>query len=259
MFANERRAKIVDMLEKQSSVTVADLMTQFHVSIETVRRDLEFLEKQQALKRVHGGAVSISRMKKLDKLESRLSENNALKQNLSQIAARFVSENDTIAIDSGSTALELAHLLKDHYRRLTVVTNSPEVFGIVSEAEDFEVILIGGQFMREEQAFYGHLALDAVQRLHFSKAFVFPNTISLRQGAGVFVHELFEIQRAYIQHADEVFILADSSKFETTATIKLCDLLPSYRVITDSNLPDDLLQLYRKRGIQIHNSEEGLV
>ncbi|REE83867.1 DeoR family transcriptional regulator [Paenibacillus taihuensis] len=258
MFANERRINIIDLLEKQSSVTVAELMTRFHVSIETVRRDLEFLEKQQALRRVHGGAVSISKLTRLDKLESRLSENISLKQQLSRIAVRFIRENDTIAIDSGSTALELAALLKENFRHLTVVTNSPEVFEIVSGAEDFEVILIGGQYLREEKAFYGHLALDAVSRLHYSKVFVFPNTVSLRQGAGIFVHELFDIQRAFIQHADEVFILADSSKFETTAAIKLCDLLPSYRVITDSHFPDDLLQLYKKRGIQVHHSEEGL-
>ena len=86
-----------------------------------------------------------------------------------------------------------------------------------------------------EHFFYGHIAEDAIQHLHFQKAFVFPSAISLQQGAGDFVHELVNVQKAYIRNADEVFILADSSKFETFVPIKLSDLF-SYHVITDNKI-----------------------
>ncbi|MBD2871912.1 DeoR/GlpR family DNA-binding transcription regulator [Paenibacillus arenilitoris] len=251
MFANERRMKIMELLEQKTSVTVSELMKRFGVSIETVRRDLEYLESQQALKRVHGGAVSNQKMKRFASLESRMSENRELKRQLAGIAIRYIREDDTIALDTGSTAMELAPLLKEHFRRLTVVTNSPEVFGALTDAEGFELIQIGGQYLRGEKAFYGHMALDAVNRLHVAKAFVFPSAVSLRHGVGVFVHELFDIQRAYIHNADEVFILADSSKFEIAATVKLCDVSPSHTIITDRELPEPIYSLYKKNAIPI--------
>lgn len=253
MFANERYLKILDLLDKESSVTVSELMKLFGVSIETVRRDLEHLEKQELLTRVHGGAISNKKMNKFEKLESRMSENRALKQQLAKIAVRYIRENDTIAIDSGSTAMELVPFIKSQFRHLTIVTNSPEVFNAFSDMDRYELIQIGGQYLRDEKAFYGHLALDAVNRLHFSKAFIFPSAISLRYGVGVFVHELFDIERAFMHNADEVFILADHSKYEKTATIKLCDVSTSYKFITDSEMPDQVYERYRKHSIQIIN------
>jgi len=253
LFANERYLKILDLLDQESSVTVSELMKLFGVSIETVRRDLEHLEKQGLLTRVHGGAISNKKMNKFEKLESRMSENRALKQQLAKIAVRYIRENDTIAIDSGSTAMELVPFIKSQFRRLTIVTNSPEVLNAFSDMDTYELIQIGGQYLRDEKAFYGHLALDAINRLHFSKAFIFPSAISLRHGVGVFVHELFDIERAFMHNADEVFMLADHSKFEKTATIKLCDVTTSYKFITDSEMPAQVYERYRKHSIQIIN------
>lgn len=256
MFADERRHKIMEMLENRPSVTVSELMTLFEVSIETVRRDLEYLEKKQALKRVHGGAVSNQKMKGIATLEERMSENRELKQELARTAISYIRENDLIAIDTGSTAMELAPLLKANFRRLSIATNSPEVFNALCDVEGFEMIQIGGQYLREEKTFYGHMALETIRRLHFAKAFIFPSAVSLRQGIGLFFHEIFDIQRAYIDHSDEVYLLADSSKFETPATIKLCDLSPSFKIITDSKLPDQVLALYKKNKLQIIKSNE---
>ena len=79
MFANERRVKIAEMLERRSSVTVAELTDAFQVSLETIRRDLEYLEKQGALKRVHGGAVTVHKMQNYISLSSRVSEHREKK------------------------------------------------------------------------------------------------------------------------------------------------------------------------------------
>ncbi|WP_168120078.1 DeoR/GlpR family DNA-binding transcription regulator [Paenibacillus sp. HB172176] len=251
MFANERYAKIAELLERNASITVAELMELFAVSIETVRRDLAHLEKQKVLTRVHGGAVSIKKSKAFTKLEARANENVELKRQLTESAVRFINEGDIIAIDSGSTAMELAPIIKNRFERLSIATNSPEVFGCFSDMEQYELIQIGGKYHREEKAFCGHMALDAINRLHFAKVFIFPSAISLKNGASEFVHELFEIQRAYMQNADEVFLLADSTKFETTAKIKLCDLSPSLKLITDNRLPDRIYESYKRSALQI--------
>ncbi|GJM78807.1 DeoR family transcriptional regulator [Paenibacillus sp. HMSSN-139] len=251
MFANERRQIIVDLLEEKPSVTVSELMKKFSVSIETVRRDLAYLEKKHALQRVHGGAVSAQKMMTFANLETRMTENIILKQQLAQTALTFIREHDVLALDTGSTANELIPLLKENFRHLTMVTNSPDLFHKLCDVPGFELIQIGGQFLRRERAFFGHLAVDMIQRLHFSKAIIFPSAVSLKHGIGVFVHELFDIQRAMMQQADEVLILADSSKFETTATIKLCDHSPSHTLITNRNLSEELYNLYIKNDIHI--------
>ena len=250
MFAHERYEKIINLLNEKSSVTVSELIKLFGVSIETVRRDLEYLERQNALKRVHGGAVSCKKFQSFNSLDNRMTEHREEKLHLSKTACAFIKENDIIAIDSGSTAIELASVIKQSFRHLTIVTNSPTVMNLLSENDGLTIILIGGLYLKKEQAFYGHIAEDAINSLHFQKAFIFPSAISLQQGAGVFVHELVNVQRAFMQNAEKVFILAVSSKFETSALIKLCDLYP-YHLITDNKLPNEIYELYKKNRINI--------
>jgi DeoR/GlpR family transcriptional regulator of sugar metabolism len=250
LFANERYEKILKILNQKASVTVSELMKLFGVSIETVRRDLEYLEQQNALTRVHGGAISCKKVDSFFSLCTRITEHKQQKLRLSKTACKFIKENDVIAIDSGSTAMELAAAIKQVFNHLTVVTNSPEVLNFLSEKESFTLIQTGGQYLKEEQAFYGHITQDAIRHLHFQKAFIFPSAISLQQGAGVFVHDLVDVQKAYMQNADEVFILADSSKFETSAVIKLCDLF-SYHLITDDELSDEIYNIYKDNHIDI--------
>ncbi len=250
MFSNERYEKIIEILNEKSSVTVSELRKLFGVSIETVRRDLEYLEQQNALTRVHGGAISRKRFNSFSSLGNRITEHKEEKLYLSKTASAFIKENDVIAIDSGSTAIELATVIKQSFRHLTIVTNSPTVLNLLAENDGFTLIQIGGQYLKNEQAFYGHIAEDVIHNLHFQKAFIFPSAISLQQGAGDIVHELVNVQKSYIRNADEVFILADSSKFETFAPIKLCDLFSCY-LITDNKLSNEIYDLYKKNHINI--------
>ena len=108
MFANERRIQITEMLNRRSSVTVNELTHTFRVSLETIRRDLEYLEKQGALKRVHGGAVTVHKMQNYTSLSFRVSEHREEKRKLALASLPFIQEEDRIALDTGSTSFELA-------------------------------------------------------------------------------------------------------------------------------------------------------
>ena len=251
MFANERQDEIFKMVKEKGSVTVNELIELFKVSIETVRRDLMILEKQKRLQRVHGGAVSVSQMKKFHKLSQRIKENNQGKMELSRLAVSFIKEEDIISIDSGSTAIEFVEFLKEKFHRLTIVTHSLDVFVRLCSVEGFNVILCGGQFLKEENAFYGTLTFDAISNLHVSKAFIFPSAISLKSGVADYNLELVQIQKAYLHIADEAIIMADSSKYEKNALIKLCDVDQRYTFITDSGLCDETYYLYKENQIHI--------
>ncbi len=251
MFANERRVQIAELVASQQSVTVSELTERFGVSIETIRRDLECLEKQRVLSRVHGGATPVKKRQRLSQLAQRASENRELKRQLSQTAAALIAEGDRIAIDSGSTAIELAQVLRERFHALTVVTNSPEVFELLYPAAGFQLIQAGGFYLKDENAFYGHLTTDVLRSLHVAKSLVFPSAVSLQYGIGCYVPELLEVQRAYMEIADEVIILADSSKFETTAALKLCNLSSAHHLVTDTRLPDAVYRRYLERGVHL--------
>ncbi len=255
MFANERQNKILEMLKSSGAITTSGLVDKFKVSIETVRRDLLHMEKMGYLSRVHGGAVEKSSMKPFLNLKDRNEEYSSQKRELSQNAVDFVSDGDIIAIDSGSTAIHFAKCIKANFTKLTVVTHSLDVFSILNDCDDFSVILCGGHFLKNENAFYGHFTLNMLENLHIQKAFVCPSAVSLEWGIADYQKDLFDVQKALIRSSDLVYILADSSKFEKKALLKLDDMRNDYYYITDSNLNYDMKKLYDESNISIYTGK----
>lgn len=256
MLANERQNKIHEMLIKNGAVTTNDLVKKFRVSIETVRRDLLFMEQSKLLKRVHGGAVKAGEMIVLNKLDARVEENRDKKRELSEIAVKFINEGDIIGVDAGSTAILFAEVLKENFSSLTVITHSLDVFEIIGKHRNFNVILCGGHFMKEENSFYGRLALNTIENLHMQKCFVCPSAVSLKFGVCDYNQELVQIQQKFMECSDEVFFLADSGKFEKNALLKLCDMKPEHTFITDGGLSDELKNIYKENQIKVFTGEE---
>lgn len=256
MFAKERQDEIYEMLQKDGAVTTAKLVEYFDVSIETIRRDLLTMEQNERLTRVHGGAVAKNGMKPFKVLKERNKEFGEQKHALSLKAAEFVSEGDFIGIDSGSTAIAFAEVLKQKFSKLTVVTHSMDVFEILSRHKDFSVILCGGHYLREENAFYGELTIDMLDSLHLQKVFVFPSAISFKYGLYDYQKDLYQVQKQLIRSADEVYILADSSKFEKTGLLKLNNMQPEYCYITDASLQAEIVKLYKENAVRIYLGEK---
>ena len=127
MLAEERRIRILQMLEEKNAVQLGELATLFRVSTETVRRDLLALEKQGRLQRTHGGAISMSRMAPDHILTTRIGEHQDLKIELSQRAAQLVHEGETLALDSGSTSAEFAKVLAQA-QQLALLPQGARVF-----------------------------------------------------------------------------------------------------------------------------------
>lgn len=254
MFADERKTKIEEMLKRRSSVTTSELTDFFQVSVETIRRDLEYLESQGRLRRVHGGAVAVGRMQNYTSLSGRVVEHRQEKRKIASAACDYIQEGDYVALDTGSTAIELAAMLGERFRELTVLTHSLETTKLLSEKENIHTILAGGFYLSEEKCFCGHLTLDMIRQLHMSKCFVAPSAVSLKFGISDHMQELIAVQRAFLDVSDQVFILADSSKFGVCAPLKICELSPAFRYITDSGLPDETMETYADAGFEIIRS-----
>lgn len=165
-----RRAEIIRLLEQEGAVEGSALAARFGVSAPTVRRDLEWLEREGLAHRVRGGAVAAGR-----------DEHDAVQLRLAQAAAELVSDGETVFIGPGRATEELACVLSD-CRRLTVVTNSLAVARQIAERSQHTLILTGGQLERESQGLSGQLAHLALAHLRAERVFFEPDGISALNG-----------------------------------------------------------------------------
>lgn len=257
MLAKERQSLIQEQLRAKGSATVSELVERFGVSVETVRRDLLQLERHGVLQRVHGGAVAIREMKRNTALPKRKEENRTAKAELSETAAALLEDQDVIGIDSGATAVCFAEAVRARKLRLTVVTHSADVFDLLRDEPEIQVLLCGGHYMKEERAFHGVLTLEMLRSIHVDKAFVFPSAISLQGGVCDFDHELLAVQRQILHSCSRAFFLAESQKFEKHGLLKLCDA-EGCVFITDSSINPQLKQLYAENGIRVITGKEEL-
>ena len=172
MLAIERQEQIVSQIRRNGAVRIHELTKQFGVSVETIRRDLLELERQDCLHRVHGGAVGIAVAKQYHRLEERTEENPQKKEELSGYAAGLIREGDVLMVDSGSTAIAFAKMLAEEFERLTVITYSLHVFEILKKKKkDLPFICVQGHTfgMKMHSAGSGHCKCwnSFMQRQHF--------------------------------------------------------------------------------------------
>lgn len=169
-----------------------------------------------------------------------------------------MNNGDTVTIDAGSTAIEFANALKERLDTLTVVTHSLDVFNILCRHKNFKLILCAGSFLPSENTFYGEFVLDSYRKIHVEKAFIFPYAVSLKYGICDHQLELYQIQKLQTEITDKIFVLADSSKFEKSALLKIGDMESDYTYVTDSELSEKLKKLYLENDINIITGKEDL-
>lgn len=251
MLAEERYQKIIDILNIENSVRVSNLVKIFNVSTETIRRDLEFLEKQGFLRRVYGGAVltklSTSKMGFVDREKEHMKE----KKEIAEIAMKYVQEGQSLALDYGTTTLEVAKALKNNFEVLTILTNSLIIASEFSSMPKYNIIVSGGILKCEEISLFGEMAQNSISRFHVDTAFISATGISLKEGLTDYILEGIDIQKKMMDISDEVIVLASSNKFDCISLAKICDIDRVNLIITDSGLNKNIYEKYSKRGVNI--------
>lgn len=250
MLAEERHNSIILMIKNNGAVSTDELVSVFSVSDETIRRDLIKLEKSGLCTRVHGGAVRNSEFVQPSMISYRIGKNENLKIELAKKAMKFVNENDIVGIDSGSTTVAFAEMLKENFEHLTIITYSLSVFEILKNK--FKIILCGGLFDEGENAFYGNVAVSQMSELHTQKLFLAPSAISVKSGIRDYNEDLILVQKAMYDNSDKVFILADSTKFEKSALYKIDDISSRVTIITDNKLSVDIRGIYSDNNIIVN-------
>ncbi|KKI92115.1 DeoR faimly transcriptional regulator [Bacillus sp. SA1-12] len=253
MLMYDRHEKVMELLRKNKSLQVSTVTKLFGVSTETVRRDLEYLEKEGYLRRVRGGAV-------LDEVNSiemnftlRETKNIEEKREIAEIAARYVSEGQSIALDVSTTNTEFAKALKKKFQRLTVLTNSLVIANELAEMPYYTIILPGGVLRNEELCTVGHLAADFFKGFHIDSFFMSISGISLSEGLTDYGMGEYQVKMKMLESSRNCIVLADSSKFDVASLLKVCHFDRIERIISDSKLSNKVYQKYTKEGIEIVN------
>ena len=200
-FADERRAAILDLLERASSVQVADLSRTLGVSTVTVRADLDALERDGKLRRTHGGAVSLSKTITVSIQDRRVNVNAEAKRTIAREAVRLVSDGDSILVDSGTTALEFVRALAP-LADVTVFTADLTVADVIDRSlPAVNVILLGGSVRKGHRYLSGPLTIRSLEMLHPDCAFVCPTSFVPGRGFMTNYAQMAEVKERFLECA----------------------------------------------------------
>ncbi len=249
MLTHERQGLILQHIQQNFSASIIELSEKFNVSSMTIRRDLDELEKNKLVVRVHGGAIVPKETAGLRE-DVRAARNMVQKARIGEAAVRLVKDGQTIFIDAGTTTMELANRLKDH-KGLTVVTNSVKVLYTLAESPGINLIGLGGAVFGGAWSFIGPLADKAISHFHSDLAFLGISSLSLDRGLSEYNYFEGDIKNLIIKQSMRTILLADSSKFEKVSPHSVAPLSDIDVIITDDLLPEELALAYQKTGVEL--------
>ena len=250
MLQAERLQMILNKVQEQNFITVEELAQMFHVSLVTIRRDLNMLCEQHLLERCHGGAkIPEDTIMEIDynvKKEYQREE----KQKIAQKAVELISENDTIYLYSGTTIGEIAKLLCEDSKHLSVVTNELNIATILTDS-DVDLTILGGTVHKKTKSVIGHAGEEFLKQFRFSKAFL--GTSSVNYNFEVFspTPDKAYLKQTVMGLASQVYLVVDSSKFYSQAMCLVGCLSEFAGVITDKKFNEKEWEKIRELNINV--------
>lgn len=230
MLAEERRTRILEIVNERGSVSVNDLHRRLKVSRETIRRDITRLGNESRLRKTHGGALALDHSEPL--FDERLTVNIEGKRAIGRVAAAMVPDDSSVLIDSGTTTLCLADALVDR-RRLTVYTNDIHIAQRLGGRNENRVVLTGGEFLASEGAMLGRDATVMLSNYIPDFAFIGATAMSAHPWLMDYTREAAELRAQMLSQGRTKIVLADHTKFTRTAPVRVPGLDEADIIITD--------------------------
>jgi DeoR/GlpR family transcriptional regulator of sugar metabolism len=247
VLTDERRHRILERLQVQGRVLASDLVAEFGVSPDTVRRDLRDLDEAGMLRRVHGGALP--RRGDTDPLPLRARRAPEAKASIARRAAQIVRDGQVVMLDGGTTTLEVARALPERLTA-TVVTNSLPIALALAEHRSVEVVVVGGSLRARAGVTVGAAAVAALAAVRADVLFLGVCGLHPELGVSVEDAEEREGKRAMIAGAAVVVGLADHDKLGTALPFVVAPLTELTTLVTDAT-DDEVLAPYRALEIEV--------
>lgn len=256
-FAEERRARILDIVNARGRVKVTELAEQLRVTQPTIRKDIAVLDQERKLRRTHGGALAAGKPAYEIQVETRRSANAEGKQRIAQACMALLGHNDSIFLDAGTTALAIAEEIATEAatgsprfgRHLNVLTNSVPVARVLADLGGVHCTVVGGQYRPIADSYVGPLALQSARQFTVNLAFIGVTGIS---GELFSVADLGEadLKRAIIAQAHRVVVPMDHTKMGLTDFVGVCRLSDVHTVVSDER-DDHFAQLCRTHDVDL--------
>jgi DeoR/GlpR family transcriptional regulator of sugar metabolism len=244
--------RILDLVDRNGFVLVAEAAETLAVSDMTIRRDLETLERKGMVTRTHGGAVGVGRREVFDAAEpafsSRRRQNATAKAAIARAAARLIGVHESIGIDVGTSTLALAEEIADR-RDITVFTSNLYAAAALGR-RSCPVHMLGGLVRGPELSVVGSNPLKQIRQFFIGKMFLGVSGM-IEDGLFDYSPEDTEVKRAFIEQSEQVIVLCDSSKFDHRSVSRVCGLDRIATLVTEAPPPPHLAAALARAGAKI--------
>ncbi len=251
MDGSTRRRHIVELLTEHDEVQVASLATALACSEMTVRRDLEALEREGILHRVHGGAMRSHQTAEETPYAMRVFSHAEEKARIAVECAGLLAEGETVVLDGGTTAVEVARALRG--RRVTVMPLALRPVFELHDAPEVRLMLPGGEVRPGELSLIGGLSRHSFSELRFDTFVLSPCGVDPKGGVTAHLMAEAEVKRSALSASSRVIAVSDSSKLGTVAFEKICELRDVDVLITDSGADPRILDQLRSLGVDVRS------
>ncbi len=250
-----RRAQILEQIQRDGGVSVADLARDHAVSAITVHRDLEQLTREGLVERVHGGARALRGSGAAPLIATawsqRVQQAGAAKAAIAERAAALVSSGSTVFLDASSTARALARrLMEDPPNELTLVTNSPAI-AYELEAESIHVIVTPGELDQHMRMIAGRWTVEFLGELNFDTAFISAAGLTLDAGLTTSRRPLADVVNAARSAAGRTVGLIDATKFGRASLVSIAPAQELDLIVTDDGLEETVAEEYEAAGVRL--------
>lgn len=251
MYSEERKQKILELIQSSGSMSTSDLAKSVGASPITLRKDLAILESMGLVKRTHGGAISKGIPNRMElSFSEKTNFNLEEKVRIARRASEMIQVGDSIILDAGTTTLQIAKYIKDKID-IHVLTNSVYNLLELAESPGIEVSLTGGSLRKISRSLIGPLAISSLNSVHAGKLFLGATGVSLEKG--LTSPNMIEAQTksTMIRAADTVILVVDHSKFGKTALGKFGEIEEVQILITDKKAPSEVIERIIQKGIEV--------
>ena len=250
MYAVERQRWIVDRARASGRVEVSDVSQALDVAPETIRRDLNTLERHGLLRRVHGGAIPVERLGFEGALVNRATTRREEKQQIARVALAHLDNAESVFLDEGATAAALAEILEPE-RPLTVVTSSLPVACQLAARPMLTVLALGGRVRGRTLGAVDQWATRMLEDLVIDLAVMGTNGITVAHGLTCPDAAVAAVKRRAVASSRRTILLADHSKFGVDSSVRFADVREVELVITDRATPESVLKPLRRLGLEV--------
>lgn len=250
MYAEERQGEIVERARSEGRVEVADLASALNVSLETVRRDLGALERSGALRRTHGGAVPVERVRFEPGVSERQATRVEEKARIAEAALRFLPARGAVALDAGTTTAALAGRLPAGCE-LTVLTNCLPIASALAPEPSIKVVISGGRVRARTLAAVDDAAARFLEEFSPDVAFIGANGVTAARGFTTPDEAEAAAKRALVRSARLVVALADHSKVGKEHFVRFARPEEVDVLVTDSSLDERSAEEFTQAGIEV--------